>query len=107
MPEDLLLQLCSSTRRTTVRLKKEWMMVANHTLPRDCMAITAHSYKNTQHRQLRYAQVSQKTTTQTVKHKLKFTVWINWVHRTHRRHISFHRFPWQRPNRIHGNRVVT
>jgi hypothetical protein len=48
--------------------------------------------KHTRHRQLRYAQVSQKTTTQTVKHELGFAEWINRVHRTHRRHGSVHGF---------------
>jgi len=42
-PDNLLLQLHSSIRRTT-RLSKEWMMVANHTQARDFMATTTHSY---------------------------------------------------------------
>jgi hypothetical protein len=44
MPDNLLLQLHSSTRRTTVRLSKEQMMTTNHTQPRDCVATIAHSY---------------------------------------------------------------
>jgi hypothetical protein len=48
--------------------------------------------KHTQHRQLKYAQVSQKTATQTIKHELRFAEWINRVHRTHRRHDFVHGF---------------
>ena len=48
--------------------------------------------KHMQHRQLKYAQVSQKTVTQTIKHELRFAEWINRVHRTHRRHGSVHGF---------------
>jgi hypothetical protein len=39
----LLPQICSNTRRMT-RLNKEQMKVSNHSLPRDCMATTNHSY---------------------------------------------------------------
>ena len=43
-PDNLLLQLSSSTTRTTTRLNKEQMMTTNHTQPRNCMATITNSY---------------------------------------------------------------
>jgi hypothetical protein len=43
-PDNLLLQLRSSTRMTTLSLRKEQMMVANHTHPREYVATTTHNY---------------------------------------------------------------
>jgi hypothetical protein len=44
IPDNLLLHLCSSTRRTTIRPNKEQMTTTNHTQPRDYVATTTHSY---------------------------------------------------------------